>query len=275
MNQSKRFLQTILLTLSDWRSLLPPFLTGVAGIAFAISNPNLGLLPMLFDPMVVAWFIIILIVVSTCISVANVPYQKTRKAVEQELEKSKTKLDEVANNMPYLFDGILVNLWNKLNLGSDHHARISIYVHHEGSITEEGCFTCCGRYSSNPVIRKPGRTLYPDGQGYIWEGWQRGWHYDAEFPTDEENHEKYNHEKYKIPLEVQKKFKIRTLFCAVKRLDDAENKPRAVIVIEGENRLDHDHLKGELEHLAPDYAHMIKVLRDHIPVPKEAKEKQL
>lgn len=272
----------LLVTCLDYGNKLNPFFAGLATIILAVgpeqiislsgwepTNPSAA-----NNCLIVAG--VVLMVISIGISTANAFYQKTRRNLETALEKANAKLGEVASNMPYLFEGLLINLWNRLGYKPERKARVSIYVHHEGPKSGEGYFTCRGRYSHHPELRKRRRTKYPVRQGYIWEGWTKDWYFDKDFPHGDDEYRTYNQEKYKIPASTLGAIRFKTECCAVKRLVDAESTNHGVIVVEGEKELlDEDALKEVLEQLAPDYAHMIKTLREHIADPKDAREREL
>lgn len=271
MNRVAKFLQGPFL---DWGNKLTPWIGGMSAallVSAPFSEPYVG-------NKALVGLVLTGILASTCISGVNAYFQKTRKSLEEELSTAKTKLDEVAGNMDYLFRGLLVDLWRQMRLKSEHQARISIYVHHKDADSREGLFTCCSRYSRNPRLEKRGRSSYPDQQGYIKEGWENGWHYDDQFPPDEEACRQYHENKYGIPPEILRNFKLLARFAVVQRLDDNESNPQAVIVIEGRAkpaRLEEMRVKNQLKELAPSYAHMVKVLWNHISLPEEAKEKEL
>lgn len=251
----------------DWLIKFNPFIS--ISVIFLLATSNSG-----FRFSVWFWAAVLYAIISASISFMSFPYHKTMDSLEKKLKESNTKLDEVAGNIPYLFDGILINLWNRLGFKPEHQARISIYVHHDAAKH----FTPCGRYSSNPEFKRQRRTQYPDGQGYIWEGWQNGWHYNDNFPTSYKSYLRYNEKKYNVPRETSKNIRMRPSFCAIKCLKDRDHNPHAVMVVEGEKKLCHitpKELEARLESLAPDYAHMIRVLRGYIPSSEDAEEEQL
>ena len=245
-----------------WKNHIMPFLiehnawiTGSVAIAIFLSS----------------WLAIPLIALSTYIAHKRPRYDESMNSLRQ-------KVDQIGLNMHNLFQGILVNLLDRLKFDAEYQIRASIYVHHKRANYRQGYFTCCGRHSSNPEFRGQGRITYPDGQGCIWKGWENGWHYDDEFPRNADEHKKYSADKYDVPLKIQETIRMRSRFYAVMRLDDTEGESQAVIVIEGMKKPPSGKdswLKKELEPLAKDYARMIKVLRDNIPIPKNAEEKNL
>lgn len=253
-------------------------------VALSVALPALlpTVLPSVYLSMLPPWLFpsttVFFVILSTYISFRRLWYEKDVTFLQQGLDEANVKLEQVGHNIRDLFRGILVTLLHKMDFEEKDQARISIYVHRKKPKTEQGYFTCCGRYSSNPEFGVTGRTTYPDGQGCIWKSWETGWHYDDDFPENKNDRKKYNEDKYNIPITVQEKFKMLSRFYAAKRLDDAEGKSQAVIVVEGMNKppSEHNHIiKKELDKLARDYAHMVKVLRDHIPVTEDAEEKKL
>lgn len=253
-----------------------------AALSILLSTLPATLLQSVYLSMLPTWLLplaaFLLVSLSTYISFRRPCYEKDVTFLQQRLNEANVKLEQVGHNIHDLFRGILVTLLRKMGFNREDQARISIYVHRKKSKTEQGYFTCCGRYSSNPEFGVTGRTTYPDGQGCIWRGWETGWHYDDNFPQNKNDRKKYNEDEYNIPITVQEKFKMLSRFYAAKCLDDAEGKSQAVIVVEGMNKPPADRkriIKKELEKLARDYAHMVKVLRDHIPVTEDAEEKKL
>ena len=259
----------------DWGIKLNPLIAGAAAVFGILSG---------FVPEWTLWHWACIIIAIVCaiayavFSYKSPQHHESKDALRREAAEAKTELDEIAGKMDYLFRGLLVDLWKQMEFESDHQARISIYVHYKDADGGEGRFVCCGRYSHNPILEQPGRTSYPGQQGYIKEGWENGWHYDDQFPKDEEECRQYHQEKYGIPPEALRNFKLLARFAVVQRLDDNESNPQAVLVIEGRAkpaRLEETRVKNQLKELAPSYAHMVKVLWKHIPLPEDAKEKDL
>lgn len=191
--------------------------------------------------------------------------------IQEELDAVKEKNDVIGDNIKNLFDGVLLNLSRKLDFAQSDNSRISLYIHDEACSS----FVPCGRYSTNPELRKPGRTSYPDDQGCIARGWQLGWYFDSSFPNHPYSHCKYCLTNYKIPEEIHKNIKMLSRLIAVKRIDDLGSNPLAVIVVESEDpaRFDDVGLREKLNGTIEDYAHMISVLRSYIPSPNNAAER--
>ncbi|MBL4617751.1 MAG: LapA family protein [Robiginitomaculum sp.] len=199
--------------------------------------------------------------------------QKSLNDLQKEIESTRDQIGEIGNNIKFLFDGLLLNLSKKLNFKQGDQARISIYVHENS----DGHFIPCGRYSPNPELRKPGRTLYPDNQGCIAKGWQNGWHFDKDFPETSSRHKSYCQSQYDIPKNTHDGMKMRSRVYAALRLDDLSGNPLAVMVIESKNseQFDANQLQTDLESIAVDFSQMISTLRQHIPSPSDATERGL
>ncbi len=206
--------------------------------------------------------------ISALLSWAMTKRQKTLRGMQDEIDQCREQMGEIGNNIKFLFDGLLLNLSKKLNFKQDDQARISIYIHNEA----DGKFIPCGRYSPNPELRKPGRTSFPDTQGCIANGWQRGWHYDNSFPETKTRHQNHCASNYNIPKETHDKFKMLSHVYAVMRFDDNAGTPLAVIVVESmkNDQFDANQLQADLESVADDFAQMIATLRPHIPTPCDA-----
>jgi len=199
--------------------------------------------------------------------------QKSLRKLHEEIEQSRAQIDEIGNNIKFLFDGLLLNLSKRLDFKQGDQARISIYVHENS----DGKFIPCGRYSPNPELRKPGRTSYPDSQGCIAQGWQHGWHFDNGFPETNSRHKNYCHSQYGIPPNTHDSLKMKSRVYAALRLDDFSGNPLAVMVIESmdSDQFDPNQLQADLESVASDFSQMISTLRQHIPSPSDAEARGL
>ncbi len=181
----------------------------------------------------------------------------------------------IGNVIVILFDGLLLNLANKLDLDQGSQARLSLYVHD----AEQRAFIPCGRYSRNPEYIQPGRTTYPDDEGCIAVGWRKGWHFDNQVPPEGQAvaRRNYNLKNYSLPEFVTDGTRMKSTLYAVKRLDNLEGKAIAVLLVEAINA---DHftesvLRDTVNGSINDYARVIHELRAYVPNPAKAEESGL
>lgn len=130
----------------------------------------------------------------------------------------------------------------------------------------------CGRFSNSPVLRKKGRTHFPDDQGGIAKAWHAGWHFDNSFPDNEIERRDYVRREYKIEGQIYNGLKMRIGSLAVKRIDDPQKKPIAVIVVESVNRnaFDESRVRAILDDESQRLGQMMKDLHPYIPMPQVA-----
>ena len=83
---------------------------------------------------------------------------------------------------------------NKADFSSEE--RVTLYIHNGGNL-----FIPFGRYSPNTKYAKSGRPTYPDNIGCISKGWENGWHFENNFPNEEDSYLK----KIKMIMEWIKK----------------------------------------------------------------------
>ena len=191
--------------------------------------------------------------------------RKTMCELEAEIDKSREQTLEISNNIKDLFDGLLLGLSKKLQFKPEEEFRISIYIHKE----DESHFIICGRYSPNPELSKLGRSFYPDNEGCIAKGWQKGWYYDEGFKKTKGLHQKRCKKIYGINEETHEKLTMYPTMYAVKRFDDHSGKPLAVMVIETLNdyQLNEKSLKESLNDIGTDYSQIISVLKKYVRIP--------
>ena len=225
----------------------------------------------------VSWLIVPTFFISATLSLLASVVVRFREGtiaeLRQKLQAQLGQIEEVGNVIVILFDGLLLNLANRLELAQGSQARLSLYVHD----SETRSFIRCGRYSRNPVYLSPGRTSYPDHQGCIAEGWRNGWHFDNSIPPNGALRRTYNYKQYRIPVEVTDSIRMKSTLYAVKRLDNLEGKAIAVLVVEAVNAdhfsedILHDTINGSIS----DYAKVIHELRAYVPNPARAAESGL
>ena len=142
--------------------------------------------------------------------------------------------------------------------------RVSIYVHDAARRR----FIPCGRYSPNPKYTKPGRTHYPDDEGCIGKGWERGWHFDNDFPLEKVARRRYDKDSYGLTRRVADSIKMQSRVYAVKRISHGDE-ALAVVVVEAidHDRFDQIQLQNALDEHNDNIASMVKRLRKYIPDP--------
>jgi hypothetical protein len=180
------------------------------------------------------------------------------------------KVDLVGESLRTLCDGLMTDLSSKLGIAPKDESRVSLYIHDSDS-----SFVLLGRYSPNPLLRKPGRTSYPDDQGCIAKGWQLGWWFEnglgngASYTRNTEN-------RYGIPAAEIPRFAMKSKLFGVHRIDHAGD-PLAVIVVESmrEDRFPSAPLEATLKQFVHDYAPIIRAFRDYAPRPSIAKRSGL
>jgi hypothetical protein len=194
--------------------------------------------------------------------------QPSIKSLEDDRDFHKSRADKIGETILIFFDGVLLNFSRKLKFNDDSTIRISIYLHHE----KEQCFIPCGRYSSNPVLQKKGRTRFPDTEGSIAKAWQAGWHFDNLFPENDKERKKYNFKHYSIPESSLKSLKMQTRLIATHRVRDFDHRPIAVIVVEStrNDAFSEEHVKALMSEEAIALGKMMHDLKEHIPTPQEA-----
>lgn len=218
---------------------------------------------------------LVLATASVAVAIVTSRREKTLRALSASLLKHKSQIDEIGNVIIILFDGLLLNLANKLDIKQGAQVRLSLYVHDASN----GIFIPCGRYSTNPVFRSPGRTSYPETEGCIGRGWETGWHFDNKVPSGNQAAARrtYNFKTYCVPEWVTDGVKMKSTLYAVKRLDDALGASVAVLVVEA---IDADHfdegpLRAIIESTVADYARVIHEMRGYLPNPAKAAESGL
>jgi hypothetical protein len=153
--------------------------------------------------------------------------------------------------------------------------RLSLYIHD----SDQRAFIPCGRYSTNPIFRAPGRTSYPENQGCIGQGWANGWHFDDKVPPANQAAARrvYNQKNYSVPDQVTDGIRMKSTQYASMRLNDALGASVAVLVVEAmmPDHFAEAHLRATIESTAVDYARVIHEMRGYLPTPAKAAESGL
>lgn len=118
----------------------------------------------------IGWFIIaicIIVNVFTIINkIKNKEVEKEKELIVGELNKCKKTLERVEKSYFDLCSDNIASIFRELNFNSTE--RISIYKHTGKN------FVILGRFSQNPTYNKKHRDYYPDNEGFIQLGWERG-----------------------------------------------------------------------------------------------------
>lgn len=212
-----------------------------------------------------AYFFVVVLVLTILSTLLAFFFEQQRPQInklQDQIKERQEFIDEVADNIFFLFDGLILNLARKLDLLRDHKSRVSLYVHDP----ENDQFIPCGRYSANPELKKRGRSKYPDNQGCIAKGWQDGWHFVNDLPRKRSAQQKRLEKDYNIPEKVHNKIRMLSVLVGVIKLTWHGSNPVAVIVVESldKNAFQGLQLKTELESVSDDYAETISVFHDQL-----------
>lgn len=195
---------------------------------------------------------------------------KTIASLNKELKEEIEKNSIIGDNIKNMIDGYLFHLaTGKLTFSPDND-RVTLYLH-----DKIGKFIPFGRYSANPKFKSPGRSEYPDTQGVIALGWEKGWYFD--YNEVKEDFITYNKNKHNIPKETLKFLRMKSVLYAVKRITDHKGDAVAIILVESTEglQLTENILKEKLDQEEAFIADLITKLREHIPMPSTAKNRGL
>lgn len=223
----------------------------------------------LMDSGLLLWVFLVTAILTAVMTWLSAIRQKSLDSLTQQLRERQDAIDQISQNIKYVFDGLLLNLSKKLGFNRNDKTRLSIYIHDP----ERKSFVLCGRFATNPLHRQPGnRTSYPDSQGCIGKGWLDGWHFDNTFPADVDGHRDQCQKQYGIPNKTHNRMRMRSRLYATKRLEDSLSNAWGVLVIESlqEDRFEEATLKANLDDIADDFAELIRSLRPYIPNPNDA-----
>ena len=238
-----------------------PWIGIVASVGIAIIAPAPDFLDITGIYKVCLYVILILLILSLGV-VSYFQYRKSLKVkeLEEQISQQADQIDEITKNIMILFRGVLANLAERLKIQNDPESRVSIYVHNG-----DAHFIPCGRYSSNPNLKKKGRNIFPDNQGCIGKAWADGWCFDL-FPIEKSKHKQICKEKYDIPDQVHASLNMISRLYAVKRINKTSYEPLAVIVFESKkvDKFMEGDIKDHLEAIARDYATTISAFLELI-----------
>jgi hypothetical protein len=171
----------------------------------------------------------------------------------------------IGANFRTFCDGLMADLCAKLSVSREEVTRASLYIHQGTS------FVLCGRYSPDPVLRQPGRPSYPDDQGCIASGWRNSWHFENDMGVSDEQYRTKSMERYNIDTETLKTIPMKSLFFAVKRIDDGRECVGLVVVESTrQDRFDEGTIKADLEKFEDDFSRIIGAFKDYAPSPSTA-----
>ncbi|MEJ5096028.1 MULTISPECIES: hypothetical protein [Sphingomonas] len=204
----------------------------------------------------------------TFFSVAILSFLVTliQSVLRPSIKSLQSKVDLVGESLRTLCDGLMTDLASKLAISHKDDSRASLYVHDGNSH-----FVLIGRYSPNPVLRKPGRPFYPDDQGCIAKGWQQGWSFENTLGNGA-NYTRNTEARYGIPTADIVRFAMKSKLLGAHRVD-SNGEPIAVVLVESmrQDRFDEQALEAALSQFSTDYAPMLKAFRAYAPTPSIAK----
>jgi hypothetical protein len=162
-----------------WADYWPITVSAISGISLTIAGTLIGLridkTASLLEMSRTKWGVLFIISAIGFI-IGNIFAALQTKRITQLEEKIETHHATISNlesdldrmQLVYrdLFDGQLAMLANRFSFHDTE--RISVYKH------DGKAFVMLGRYSKNPEYRKPGRVMYPEGEGCIGFAWQNG-----------------------------------------------------------------------------------------------------
>jgi hypothetical protein len=185
------------------------------------------------------------------------------------LEDERRTTLQLSENIQIFFEALMMDAAKRLEFSKAGGDRISLYIH----IEAHSYFVPCGRFSWDPVLKKKGRTTFPDNQGCISKAWRHDWHYDDKIPEDLELACTHHESGYDVPIEVTKNLKMRATLVAAKKILDRADGPIGVLVIESSRneRFEEGALKAKMVDIALYLGPIVDVLQEHIPTPQEAK----
>lgn len=209
----------------------------------------------------IPWLFIGFFVLGGAFASLRIFTQKSIGKLEKELAAEKETVNLVAGNIETLVNGLLLKLSERIGFQKGESSRITIYIHNSN-----GHFISFGRYSPDPLYRTKGRDLLPDNQGCISKAWSCDWCYESNLSYKDAK------KNYAIDRDAYEPQRMRSLFFAVKRLDGANKKPLAVLVVESKtnDRFPEQQIKSILDNEESYLAEIIDCLKDHIPDPQEA-----
>ena len=245
--------------LDRWGNYFLPVLAAIIGVLFASADF------FEFDSKWKNWIFWLGIILTFVFVICSVVIEQKRpriKKLEEINNEQQEIIDEIADNIFFLFDGLILNLAKKLKISNAPESRVSLYVHDD----DKGCFIPCGRYAANPELRKRGRNEYPDNIGCISMGWQNGWFFTNSVPKTRTAHQKHCQNNFQISKETHDQLNMLSTLYGVKQLSWNGSEPIAVIVVESleKNSFEEADLKAILESVSDDYAETISVFHEQI-----------
>lgn len=146
------------------------------------------------------------------------------------MKKEMERALEHAAAVPEIIQAALITIADELELDSSQ-TRLSLYRHIDQA------FVLVGRHSGSPRLKRPGRTRYPDDQGFIRQVWESGGSQKIkDLPSDRGEWNAACCEQFSIPLEVAAAMSMQARSLIGTRLDapGSTATPIGVIIIESE-----------------------------------------
>ncbi|MGI8548764.1 MAG: hypothetical protein ACR2M1_15785 [Gemmatimonadaceae bacterium] len=150
----------------------------------------------------------------------------------------------------------LKDIAHDLRFGRDMQTeRITIYSH-----DPNGFFTAFGRYSKNPKHIKKSQKQYGQYSGCIGEAWKHGWYFADNYPDPLTDPKEWIDRCVRdgIEAETAEKIGLRARMYCAKRIDDAQDDPLAVVVIESTDP--HRYTEKELRDMFGVHLHNLQIL---------------
>ncbi|WP_406735751.1 hypothetical protein [Thioclava sp. GXIMD4215] len=148
---------------------------------------------------------------------------------EQNAKLTET-LASLTPNLRSVYTSVLETILRRMNLDSTPDVRISAYI----PSSDKEHFTPVGRFSYNAIHRLQGRTQLPFSEGCIGKAWSNGKEVWSEMSLTKEVRGKRALQNYQIPLGTFNNLRMNTVSLGAYRIEDGDNNPIAIIVIEAE-----------------------------------------
>jgi hypothetical protein len=199
------------------------------------------------------------------LAVINIRYSNSLTSLKERLDEEIQKSSQIAENISFIVDGLLLGIARKLNYSRNGTCRISLYI----KIEDRNEFVFVGRFSWNPELQRKGRNTFLADQGCIAKGWQHEWFFDASVPDNNEDANRHHQKNYNVPIAVSANLKMRAKLYAVRKILNKLDRPIGVLVIESTNReaFTEEFLKRELDQVAEDWGAFIHILVKYLPQP--------
>ena len=161
--------------------------------------------------------------------------EKSIEKLTQEKEAFENSILKYQEGFVNFFNSYLALIFNKLELSDDE--RISIYHH------QKDHFSLLCRYSTNPKFIKKGRPTYPDNQGFIGIGYQKGFLHINNLPNPDNQLDRYTEEvsrQCEIKDDVLRNLSMKSRSYSVYAIEHPIKKNRLAVVVFESNKYNFD-----------------------------------